>query len=337
VRPPRRLLAAAAAALLLLGLASVSLTALRQPMAGGDYVAIWGLKARALHRAGTLDALFRVDPEGAFSHPEYPPLWPLLLSGSARLAGRYDELPLGLWWPLLCAGAATAAAVATRAPVWLRLCTAAALALLPYYRTPLYVGYAEALLVALVLWGIALLDRDATYAAAALLALAAWAKQEGALAGIVIAACLLVARRRRAAAAVGAGVLLGSVIPWQLAVAARLPQGPARDFAPSAFEAGKLVAAARVLASEAVVPHLAWILGGALLLAMAPQVRAGRRGFLAGVAIYAALLFLSFAFTVRDVAWHVHWTWDRLALLPLAVLLPVLAEAAGEAAAVGQE
>ena len=46
--------------------------------------------------------------------------------------------------------------------------------------------------------------------------------------------------------------------------------------------------------------------------------------------LYAAALIGSFAFTRLAPAWHVHWSWDRLALIPVAVMLPVLAEALAE-------
>src|SRR5271169_6768765 len=90
---------------------------MREPFALTDYTSIWGLKARALYRSGSLAALFRVDPEGTFSHPEYPPLWPLFLAVPfALLAG-------------------------------------AAVSLLPYWRR--YPGYAEGLLVVFVLAALA--------------------------------------------------------------------------------------------------------------------------------------------------------------------------------------
>ena len=88
----RRAFAALALLLLAAGFASASFLAIRQPLSLGDYLAVWGLKARAIHFSGELSSVFRVDPAGEFSHPEYPPLWPLLLAGAARLLGRYDEL-----------------------------------------------------------------------------------------------------------------------------------------------------------------------------------------------------------------------------------------------------
>ena len=80
----RRLVVSLAALLLAAGFASATLLAVRQPLSLGDYLAVWGLKARALHATGDLASAFRVDPTGEFSHPEYPLLWPALLAGTAR-------------------------------------------------------------------------------------------------------------------------------------------------------------------------------------------------------------------------------------------------------------
>ena len=147
----RRLLTFAAALLLALGFASATFLAVRQPLSLGDYLAVWGLKARAIHASGELSAVFRVDPAGEFSHPEYPPLWPLVLAGAAKLLGRYDELVLTLLRPLLLAAAAALTFSRTRAPLPWRLLAAASLTLLPYYQTAAYTGYAEALLLVFVL------------------------------------------------------------------------------------------------------------------------------------------------------------------------------------------
>jgi hypothetical protein len=69
----RRLPAFAAALLLALAFASATFLAVRQPLSLGDYLAVWGLKARAIHGSGELSAVFRVDPAGEFCHPQLPP------------------------------------------------------------------------------------------------------------------------------------------------------------------------------------------------------------------------------------------------------------------------
>ncbi len=330
----RRLFVAVATGLLALGFASATFLAVRQPLSLGDYVAIWGLKARALYASGDLASLFRVDPASDFSHPEYPPLWPLLLAGTARIVGRYDELLLALLRPVLLALAAALTFARTRAPTPWRLLAAAALTLLPYFQTAAYAGYAEALLLVLVLAVLLLLEGPVatpftTAVAGLLLALAALTKQEGLVVLIVATGLLVAARRwRDAAIAGGLGLSLG-VLPWSLYRASHGVTGLA-DFSPAAFDPAKPLRALSALAEVAAPGALAWLLGAALLLALAPAARRSRRALVAGAAAFAALLLASFAFARVDVAWLVTWTWDRLALLPVAALLPVLAEAAAE-------
>ena len=330
----RRVLVAAALLLLAAGFASASFLALRQPLSLGDYLAVWGLKARAIHFSGELSSVFRVDPAGEFSHPEYPPLWPLLLAGAAKLLGRYDELLLALLRPALLALAAALTFARTRAPLPARLLAAAALVLLPYFQTAAYAGYAEALLLVLVLAALLLLESArptpfTPWAAGLLLALAALTKQEGTIVLLVAAALLFYAGRRRdAAVAGGLGLLLG-VVPWTLYRAAH-GVSSLSDFAPRTFGLGKPIRAVAAFGEVALLPALPWLAGAAIVLALAPGTCRARRPVLAGAAAYVALLVAAFAFARVDVAWLVTWTWDRLALLPVAALLPVFAEAAAE-------
>lgn len=330
----RRILVAGALLLLTAGFVSATCLALRQPLSLGDYLAIWGLKARALYGSGDLAALFRVDPAGEFSHPEYAPLWPILLAGAASLLGRYDELLLALLRPALLALAAALTFARTRAPLPARLLAAAALVLLPYFQTAAYAGYAEALLLVLVLAALLLLECAhptpfTPWAAGLLLALAALTKQEGTVVLVVATALLLrVGRRRDAAVAGGLGLLLG-VAPWALYRSAHGISSLA-DFAPGAFGLGKPFRAVAAFGEVALLSALPWLAGAAIVLALAPSTRRARRPLLAGAAAYVALLLATFAFARVDVRWLVTWTWDRLALLPVAALLPALAEAAAE-------
>lgn len=323
-----------AALLLLSGLSSATFLALRQPLSLGDYLAVWGLKARALHASGELSSVFRVDPSGEFSHPEYPPLWPLVLAGAAKLLGRWDELLLALLRPLLLALAAALTFARTRSSPAVRLLSAAALTLLPYFQGAAYAGYAEALLLVLVLAALLLLESPAptpftSVAAGLLLALGALTKQEGVVVLLVAAGLLLVARRLRDAAIVAALGLGVGVVPWAAYRAAHGVAGLA-DFSPAAFDPRNPLRALSAFGEVALLPSLPWLAGAATLLALAPAARRARAPLLAGAGAYAALLLGSFAFARVDVSWLVTWTWDRLALVPVAALLPALFEAAEE-------
>ncbi len=326
-----------ALALLAFGFLTATLIAVRQPLGHGDYIAIWGLKARALYRSGELASVFRVDPAGDFSHPEYPPLWPLTLAGAARLVGRFDELELSLLRPLLLAIAVALAFRATSAPWPLRLLAAAALSLLPYFRTPLYVGYSEALLLVFVLGAFSELrlggpaDIAGRLRFEACWILAGWTKLEGLVMAAGFAAALIATRRRRLGFETLAAVSAFSFLPWYLLRHALQTQEPRATFALSAASLGKLLEAASAVFRVALVPNLAWVLGAACVLALAASTRRRRRAELIALGLFLSAMLLSFGFSRLDVEWHVVWSWDRLGLIPVACLIPILMEAVSEA------
>lgn len=333
----RRLVSALLALLLLAALAHVFLLAWRQPLGHGDYVAIWGLKARAIHNGGALEGVFRVDPQGEFSHPEYPPLWPLLLAGVAALAGRFDERMLAFVAPVLAALASWIAFKATRADTPFRLLAAVAVALLPYFHDALHLGYAEPLLLVLALAALNESDRLESRGAfvrfAGFLVLAAWAKQEGAVLGLAAALTLLAAGRVALALRTAGAVFLLAVLPWQLVVRANLGRSIPSAFDLSSFALAKVDTAGRALLDLAVLPNLWWIAGAGVLLALSPSAGRRRGGTLVAVSLYALLLGGTYAFSRFEIGWHVANSWDRLAFVPVAILLVVLAEAAAEARA----
>jgi hypothetical protein len=332
----RRLVSALLLATALVGFATAALRTASRPLGlGDDYLAIWGLKARALYRTGSLASVFRVDPAGESSHPEYPPLWPLVLSETARVEGRFDELSLAQYAPALHALAVILAAASTRARGPFRLMPAAAVALLGYFLEPGYAGLSERLLLVFVLGALAVVPRLDTAAGlagfAALLTLAAWTKQEGALAALVAAGALLLARRPRAALVTAGSALAFAVVPWLVLVKRLASVPPPRAFALALFDTSKLLPAARTLWSVALKPKGFWIAGALLLLCLSPAASYRRRAELFASVAYSAALFLSILFSRFDPAWHVRWSWDRIALVPTAVWLVILAEAAEEA------
>jgi hypothetical protein len=334
-RTASRFVLAAAALLLAFGVYTAAVVAMREPFALNDYAAIWGLKARAISRSLSLTSLFRVDPDGAFSHPEYPPLWPLLLAAASGAARRYDDLLVTPLWPALALAASLLAVRAARAlrVAWpFALLAGAAVSLLPYWRR--YPGYAEGLLLVLVLAAAGEAERAGEDAGATLrlsifLTLAAWTKPEGLVAALAAAVVLAWARRARAALLVCLSVLLLAALPWALAVRWLAPRPPPTAFALSAFSSGKAFAALGTLACEA-APAAGLVLAGTGLLVLAPETLRRRRALLAWAAVTSCALLGSFAFSRLDPAWHVRWSWDRILVVPLAVLIPVLAEALAE-------
>ena len=166
-------------------------------------------------------------------------------------------------------------------------------------------------------------------AAGLLLALASLTKQEGVLV-LLVAASLLAAARRFRDAAIVAGLGLGlGVLPWSLYRAAHGVTGLA-DFGLDAFQPAGPVRALAAFGDIALLPALPWIAGTALLFALTPGARRNHRPLFLGAGAYTGLILASFAFARPDVEWLVTWTWDRLALLPVAAVLPALFEAAAE-------
>jgi len=334
-RTASRLLVAAAALLLVFGVWTAAVVSMREPFALNDYTAIWGLKARALYRSGSVAALFRVDPDGAFSHPEYPPMWPLLLTIATRARLPFDDLVVTPLWPLLALAASLLAVRAARSlrVAWpFALLAGATVSLLPYWRK--YPGYAEGLLLVFVLAAAGETERAGKDAGAAtrlsiFLTLAAWTKPEGLVAALAAAAFLALARRFRAALLVGFSSLLFAALPWALVVRRLAPRPLPTAFAFSAFSFEKAAAALAALAAEA-APAVGLALAAAGLLTLAPRTLRRRRMVLAWAALYSAVLVGSFAFSRFDPGWHVRWSWDRILVVPLAVLIPVLAEALQE-------
>jgi hypothetical protein len=334
-RRASRVLLVVAVLLLTFGVYTAAVVAMREPFALNDYAAIWGLKARALSRSLSVESLFRVDPQGVFSHPEYPPLWPLLLAATSGAARRYDDLLVTPLWPALVLAASLFAVRATRAlrVAWpFALFAGAAVSLLPYWRR--YPGYAEGLLLVLVLAAAGESERAGEDSGAAarlsiFLTLAAWTKPEGLVAALVAAAVLAWARRGRAALLVCLSSLLLAALPWAVTVRRLAPNLPPTDFSLTAFSPGKLLAALGALAAEA-LPAAGLLLAGAGLFILAPDTLRRRQALVVWAALYSVALFGTFAFSRLDPAWHVRWSWDRLLVVPLAVLIPALAEALEE-------
>ena len=187
MRTGRLLIVASPRLLLALGFASASFLAVRQPLSLGDYLAVWGLKARVIHASGDLASVFRVDPAGEVPAPRVP-------AALAAPPRRDGEAPRSLRRSSSSRSSVPSSSrcraptlARTRAPLPWRLLAAASLTLLPYFQTAAYTGYAEALLVVPVLAALLLVESPSptpftAAAAGLLLALAALTKQEGVVA-----------------------------------------------------------------------------------------------------------------------------------------------------------
>jgi hypothetical protein len=324
------LVAAAAAGVILFGL-----RAMTEPMWSNDFLAIWGLKGKAIFASGGLPAwLFDSDLAG-FSHPEYPLGLPLVYAGLARVLGRWDDHAMALLFPAI--------QVATLAVLfgWLarrgasRRIAFAACALLSLFE-PLFSGFLTGLAevplsAAMLLVGSAMsdaldeTDRGALRRLAVAAFLAGSLKNEGIFVAGVAAAAALVAGRGRARSlrVAGAGAL-GAVAAWGLG---RMARGPAalRDFDFGLLVPGRLPELAARLADAlrfaAGIAASSW----PILLLVAVLFACGRRTasadrLLALAILCAAAYAIIPAFAVRGPEWMAKTTLPRTtaALAPLA-------------------
>lgn len=223
------LLAIAAAAWLLF-----LVSALSEPMWSTDYLAIWGLKAKAIATTGHVPQRLFSDPALYWAHREYPLLVPFSLAAFASLPGGWDDQALALLFPL-CEAATLCALYGflARRVSPLAGATATALAALcfPLYRA-VNVGTAEVpFAFALVLVSTAFFDSLSERSRMVLARLAVASlfcvsiKQEGWIFVGLLAAVLATRRRWIPAAAIA----IPAVAQWLLLYLLRGPQ-TRRDF-----------------------------------------------------------------------------------------------------------
>jgi len=341
VRPPWRPVEAALLAAAVVGVALYALRALAEPLWAGDFLAIWGLKGKALFEAGGVPAHLLEDPRFGFTHPEYPLGLPLLYAGAALAAGVWDDQALALLFPCWLAATMLVAFGWLRrrgAPVALSL----GAAVLVSHFAPLYsaflAGMAEVpMAFAFLLLGTSFVDAlDGEGRAGALRRLAfasflaAGTKNEG-LFMVGLALLLLLALRGLGRAGRGAGrTALALAVPALATVAAhRLALGahPVRDFDLSYLLRPGLMdragEAASALASVYLAPRWPALLLLAGLLALGRRVPAGDRLLLLAGGNLLAYLALPLV-SVLGPSWLVTWSLGRTA----AALGPMVAVAA---------
>ncbi len=80
-------------------IAGYALLATAGPLAEIDFVAMWGLKARAFWIARGLDWSFLESPWYNWLHADYPPLLPLAFDWTTLFQGQWDDRWLGALYP----------------------------------------------------------------------------------------------------------------------------------------------------------------------------------------------------------------------------------------------
>jgi hypothetical protein len=329
-------------AVLVVGVLLYALRALTEPMWSNDFLAIWGLKAKALAGSAGFPGWLRDPSLAGFSHPEYPLGLPLLFAAISALLGRWDDQATALVYPAIQLG--TLAVLGG----WLRrrgashavaISAAALLALFEPLYSAFLTGMAEVpLSAALLLLATALADvldgadEGAVRRLAAASLFAAALKNEGlfvaAAASIAALVALASARgsrdvKRRSLRAFAAA--LGPALGVSVLMRAAAGTAPLRDFdlrlltsGPSGDLAARIAETVRADADLAAK-------GWPVLLAIAALVLLGRGGpsarrililGAAGLAVYLTIPVIS----VRGPRWLAETTLPRTAaaLAPLA-------------------
>jgi hypothetical protein len=314
----------------LLGVALYVLRALTEPMWSNDFVAIWGLKGKAIY----LSAGMPETPPGfpGFSHPEYPLGLPFLYAGVAFLTRGWDDHAMALLFPLFQIATLCVAAGWLRrrgASTAVALLAAATLASFEPLYSAFLTGLAEVpLAFGALLFGTALAD-------------AFDPAEAGALRRLAVAAAILAATKNEglflAAAGCALGLALGGRRRWKIAAAAlptallvhllhRIWRGhlPLRDFDFGLFSIPRLFDSLGAAALEFWPWWWAIVALVVVLIALGTR-RRDADAMLALAACAAAAYLLLPAFAVRGPEWMIQTTLTRIA----AALAPLLAAGIG--------
>ena len=328
---------------LLVAVVAVPLLAVRRAPVDWDARSIWLLHADWFWAGGARAADAMGTPAFAFSHQDYPPLAPATVAAVWTLLGRDHELGQ-LTIAVLGASAVTAVAVALHAatpaaPRLLRAVAGALTVLAAYglagvWATNGYVDLigAAALAAAAVLLLAGPTGRPATAAGAVCLGAAMLTKNEGMVAGFVVACLAVAAIGWRRAVAVG-WLPVAASAGW---VALTRALGAVSDLGSSGALQKLLRLDADVLGRVWPTLRELWIwcrwelavaalvaaagLGTARRLARAPLLPGALLLWLASLGCAAALL-LAYMVSPHDIAWHLRTSADRTTVAPRLLLL----------------
>ena len=170
--------------LVLIPIVAYAIFALYAPPYEWDYYGVWGIKGRWFFDAQGIDWTYLKTNS---SHPDYPLLVPLLFDFTAIVTGRWDDTTFGWIYVALCASFIAIARGHSNALVALAVAFPA---------LNLWIGLAEAAVMAFGCAGLLFLRREQYGIGAVMLGLAAWSKNEGVALIIAAALALLLVRRR---------------------------------------------------------------------------------------------------------------------------------------------
>ena len=299
--------------LTVLAIVSYAIFALWAPPFEWDFYGIWGLKGRWFFEARGVDwAWLRAN----VAQSDYPPLVPLMFDFVAVVTGHWNDAAFG--WVYVALGAALIA-------VFRGFSSPAATLAVAFPALNVWVGLADAAVMAYGCAGVLLLRAGATRTGAIFLGLAAWSKNEG-LAWILTAAvALLIATRsvRKVAAFWPAAVLIA---PWLIALRvldlqSYLAKGSAVK---RVFEhLGDPVKTVKALASAPPDQPYFWLVVLAIVLIFLRDAIQQERFLLLAVLLQAAALVLPLLATPFDLAGHATFSLNRVPhqIAPVAAFL----------------
>jgi len=317
------------AAIPLLGYA---LFATAAPLWEFDFLSDWGLKGRVFWIARGIDWRFLEQATYRATHPDYPPLVPLCFDFFALVRGSWNDQAFGLINVAFAAALLLIVHRVAREETLSPLAAAAVtFAMVPLAAVP-WIGIGEGPFVAYATAGLLLMRRNVT-AAAVMLGLAAFTKNEGLTLIVAAAIALAVAGRRRDVIRLWPAVVIAA--PWLIARALHhLPTDivTAGVFGRIAERLANPAPLVQALQQASLGKHLLWI-GLLLGMVIAARVLWMRERFvLIALALQLVFYVVAYLATPHDIAWHVRWSWDRLVwhLMPAltAVVLTSLAKLA---------
>ena len=286
------------------------------PMYEWDWFGIWGLKGRVFFDARGIDWRF---VQTNISHPDYPPLVPLLVDLPSVLRRGWEDRWIGLIFTALNAAFLLIVRGTLREEFDSDLLAAIGTLAIASPALNLWVGLAEGPVMAFGCAGLLLVRRGLArpsnaplHLGAILLGLSAWCKNEGiALIGVTVIAALIVSARRvwrlwPAAAIAGAWMVTRSVYRLQT----DFLQGDVLDRV--LFHLKQLGYVLHAFIVYAPDLRLFWIAAFLTLILFARQAWMRERFLTIAVLLQSSLLAGQALATPWDIRAHIEFAWNRL-------------------------
>jgi hypothetical protein len=278
-----------------------------------DYLADWGLKARAFFDIRGIDwqLLGRAIPRD--THPDYPLLLPLTYDVIAVLRNGWNDAYLGIVHVVFAAALLLVihreALDETRSRIAAAFIT---FALVPLAATP-WIGMAEGPFIAYATAALLLIRRGDVTLGSVLLGLAASTKNEGLTLIVAVAIGLLCAGRKRDVIRLWPAVAIP--LPWLIVrslhnLPTDIVTGSVIDRVSAHLRDPRPLIAA--LSSVSLGKPLFWIALAAGIVIVARALVTRERFVLVALLIQFGCYVGAYVASPYDIAWHVTYSWERL-------------------------